>query len=131
VKDGNPRYVAVHPHLIEQGFLDFVAKSKAGPLFYDPGLGRGGSDKNPQYKKVGERICAWIRENGMTDERLAPNHAWRHRFKTKCRTSKVDPGTRDYMQGHVPHNDAEDYGEFPPELLRYEIEMLPRLDLEK
>lgn len=125
VKDGNPRFVAIHPHLIEQGFMDFVAASEAGPLFYDSGLGRSGSEKNPQYKKVGERICAWIRENGMTEARLAPNHAWRHRFKTKCRKHKIDPGTRDYMQGHVPHNDAEDYGEFPPEVLRHEIEKLP------
>ncbi|WIJ25055.1 hypothetical protein [Devosia sp. RR2S18] len=125
VKDKNPRYVAVHPHLIEQGFLDFVASSKQGPLFFDPNLARGGSEKNPQSKKIGERISAWIRKNGITDERLAPNHAWRHRFKTKCRISKVDPGTRDYMQGHVPHNDAEGYGEFPPEALRHEIEKLP------
>lgn len=131
VKDKNPRFVAVHPHLIEQGFLKFVAASKAGPLFFDPKLSRGGSDKNPQSKKVGERICAWIRENGITDERLAPNHAWRHRFKTKCRISRVDPGTRDYMQGHVPHNDAEGYGEFPPEVLRFEIEKLARVDADQ
>lgn len=125
VKDKNPRFVAVHPHLIEQGFMAFVASSKPGPLFFDPGRAVTGSTKNPQSKKVGERIGAWIRANGVTDERLAPNHAWRHRFKTKCRAHKVDPGTRDYMQGHVPHNDAEGYGEFPPIVLRQEIEKLP------
>lgn len=129
IKDGNPRYVAVHPHLIEEGFLAFVGGCKAGPLFFDPKLARGGTNANPQSKKVGERICAWIRANGITDKRLAPNHAWRHRFKTQCRANKVDPGARDYMQGHVPHNDAEDYGEFPPEALRSEIEKLPRVEL--
>lgn len=129
VKNGNARYVAVHPHLIDEGFMEFVKGAKPGPLFFDSKLARGGSDQNPQSRKVGERICAWIRENGITDERLSPNHAWRHRFKTKSRKSKVDPGTRDYMQGHTPHNDAEGYGEFPPDVLRFEIEKIPRVDV--
>ena len=129
VKDGNPRDVAIHSHLLEQGFLEFVAASKPGPLFYNPVRARNGSAKNPQYKKVGERICAWVRANGMTDEKLAPNHAWRHRFKTLCRVHEVDPGTRDYIQGHVPHNEAEEYGEFEPAALRREIEKLPRVEL--
>lgn len=129
VKDRNPRYVALHSHLVEQGFLTFVNSAKPGPLFFDPKLGRGGSSKNPHSKKVGERICSWIRGNGITDERISPNHAWRHRFKTVCRANKVDPGTRDYMQGHVPHNDAEDYGEYPPEALQHEIEKIPRVEV--
>ena len=36
VKDGDLRFVPIHPHLIEQGFLEFVEKSDEGPLFYDP-----------------------------------------------------------------------------------------------
>ncbi|MEO9299987.1 DUF6538 domain-containing protein [Devosia alba] len=129
VKDGNPRNVAIHSHLLEQGFLEFVANSKPGPLFYNPVRARSGSAMNPQYKKVGERIAAWVRANGITDEKLAPNHAWRHRFKTLCREHGVDPGTRDYIQGQVPHNEAEKYGKFKPGALRREIEKLPRLEI--
>lgn len=110
--------------------MEFVALSKPGPLFYDPLRARDGSDRNPQYKKVGERIASWVRASGMTDETLAPNHAWRHRFKTVSREAGVDPGARDYIQGQVPHNEAEKYGKFKPAALRREIEKLPRVDIE-
>jgi len=89
-KDGNARFFAVHPHLIEQGFLDFVKGGGAGPLFYSDSRRRGGSKANPIYKKVGERIVGWIRERGLTDATLQPNHAWRHRFKTLARRHEMD-----------------------------------------
>lgn len=125
VKDGNSRHVAVHPHLIEQGFLAFVEKSKAGPLFYSESRRRDGSPKNPTSKKVGERIAAWIRDEGFTDKRVAPNHGWRHRFKTLARRYQIDAGARDYMQGHASGNEAEEYGEFEPAVLFEEISKIP------
>jgi integrase len=36
VKGREPRVVPLHDHLIEQGFLKFVAQRGAGPLFYNP-----------------------------------------------------------------------------------------------
>ena len=41
-----------------QGFLDFVEKRRSLklPLFYDPKRARGGTNANPQYQKVGERL---------------------------------------------------------------------------
>jgi integrase len=60
VKDGNSRYVAIHPDLIAQGFLRFVEKSGAGPLFYSESRRRGGSTENPTAKKVGERLAKWM-----------------------------------------------------------------------
>jgi integrase len=126
-KNGAPRFVAIHPHLVEQGFLDFVKRSKNNaPLFYDPARSRGGRDGNPQYKKVGERIGAWVREIGVDDERIQPNHAWRHLFKTRARKVKMDVGAREYMQGHVPSTEGEAYGEFEPDVLAYEVGKLPR-----
>ena len=129
VKSGSPRFVAIHPHLIEQGFLEFVRKSGKGPLFYSPRLRRGGNAENPQYKKVGERLASWLRDNGIDDPRLAPNHAWRHAFKSKARVARMDVGARDYMQGHEPASEAEAYGEFPPDVLRAEIEKIPWVKL--
>jgi hypothetical protein len=38
VKGGKAREVPLHAHLIEQGFLDFVAKHGPGPLFYEPDM---------------------------------------------------------------------------------------------
>lgn len=130
VKDGNSRYVAIHPHLIEQEFLRFVESSEPGPLFYSDSRRRGGSTENPTAKKVGERLAAWIRSEGFTDKRVAPNHAWRHRFKTLARRHHLDPGTRDYLQGHAAATEAEEYGEFEPAVLLAEITKLPAYEVE-
>lgn len=131
VKDGNSRHVAIHPHLIEQGFLDFVRTTKPGPLFYSESRKRGGSIENPTSKKVGERLAAWVRDEGFTDKRVAPNHAWRHRFKTLSRRHKLDVGARDYMQGHAAASESEEYGEFEPQVLLEEISKLPAYRLDK
>lgn len=130
-KDENTRFVAIHPHLIEQGFLDFVRKARDGPLFYARNLQRGGSEANPQYKKIGERIAKWVRELGIDDPDIQPNHAWRHRFKTVARKVKMDVGARDYMQGHVPATEGEAYGDFTPDVLFHEISKLPRIDIDE
>lgn len=129
-KDSNARHVAIHPHLIEQGFLKFVqSQKKDGPLFYDPARSRGGKKGNPQYKKIGERLAAWIREIGVDDERIMPNHAWRHLFKTKARGVYMDVGARDYMQGHVPATEGEAYGGYEPHVLTHEMAKFPRFEL--
>jgi integrase len=127
-KTGNPRFVAVHPHLVEQGFVEFVRRQKAGPLFYDKTLARVADPKHPQHKKVGEKLCKWIRskEVGVTDKRIKPNHAWRHTFKTKARSIGMDAGMREYMAGHAPRTEGEAYGEYPSEALAREIAKLPR-----
>jgi len=41
VKGSAPRIVPLHEHLIEQGFLTFVAQHGAGPLFFNPDQRRG------------------------------------------------------------------------------------------
>ncbi|MGO7438269.1 DUF6538 domain-containing protein [Rhizobium ruizarguesonis] len=127
-KDSKARWVAVHSHLVELGFLRFVASSKNGPLFYDKSLARDPDSTHPQHKKVGEKLCKWIRskEVGLTDDRLQPNHAWRHTFKTLARSAGMDTGARDYMQGHTPATEGEGYGEHLADVLSREIEKIPR-----
>lgn len=129
-KNKNPRYVAIHPHLVEQGFMDFVRPRRKGPLFYDPSKHRGGTQGNPQYNKVAERLAKWVRELGVDDVRIRPNHAWRHLFKTEARGVGMDAGTRDYMQGHVPATEGEAYGGFKPHVLAREIAKFPKFKLD-
>ncbi|TDX76218.1 hypothetical protein EDE05_117100 [Neorhizobium sp. R1-B] len=129
-KDAKPRYVALHSHLVEQGFLQFVQTIKSGPLFYDPELSRGGSDAHPQYKKVGEKICSWIRKDlGVKDDRIRPNHAWRHLFKTISRDVDMDDGATRYMQGHALNSEGDKYGSFRAGVLSREIEKIPRFEI--
>lgn len=125
VKNGTARTVALHPHLLEQGFLRVVA-GKSGPLFYDPALHRGGSDGNPQYKKVGEYLARWVRAEGVMDRDVPPNHGWRHRFKTEARRAGMDAETRDAIQGHAPRTEGEGYGNMPIEPIWAAIRKLPR-----
>jgi integrase len=129
-KGNAARYVAIHPDLIEQGFIQFVQACRDGPLFYDPRRGRGGATANPQHTKVGEHIARWMRAIGLDDPRVRPNHAWRHRFKTLARKVRMDVGARDYMQGHAPGSEGEAYGDFEPDVLLHEISKLPRFALD-
>lgn len=128
VKNGNPRFVGIHPHLLEQGFADFVKAQSKGPLFYDPARYRGGKAGNAQYNKVSERLAAWVRQLGVDDPRIRPNHAWRHLFKTEARGVDMDVGARDYMQGHVPASEGEAYGGYKPHVLAREIAKLPKFE---
>jgi len=72
VKTGRWRDVPLHPDLVAQGFPDFVRARGNGPLFYDPRRGRGGSAAHPIYKKVGERLAAWVRSLGVDDPGVDP-----------------------------------------------------------
>ena len=123
--------MALHPHLIEQGFPEIV-QGRKGPLFFDPARHRGGSNGNPQYKKVGEYLANWVRhEIGVNDPAVQPNHGWRHRFKTQARLANMDPEIRDVIQGHSPRTVGETYGDIRPEVSLREISKLPRFELGK
>ena len=129
VKDNNARTVALHPHILDQGFLRAIS-GKVGPLFYNRSLHRGGSGSHPQHKKVGEYLARWVREIGVSDPNVWPNHGWRHRFKTQARIVGMDPETRDAIQGHAPRTEGEGYGGTPAEVTWREIKKLPRHKIE-
>lgn len=126
VKTGEARVVPIHSHVIEQGFVEEARKWGEGPLFYDPKRHRGGSAGNPQYKKVGEFLARWVRSLGIDDPNVAPNHGWRHRFKTVAREAKLDEEARDFLAGHRPRTEGAKYGVWTPRALKPEIEKLPR-----
>jgi hypothetical protein len=46
--------------------------------------------KNPTYVSVGNKLAEWLRGLGIKDERVQPNHGWRHRFKTIGRECGMD-----------------------------------------
>ncbi|MCJ1961612.1 DUF6538 domain-containing protein [Novosphingobium mangrovi (ex Hu et al. 2023)] len=124
-KGKQARIVPLHPHLLEQGLLD-VVKGKTGPLFYDPSKHRGGTEGNPQHKKVGERLGGWVRDLGVDDEELQPNHGWRHRFKQQARAIYMDIETRDAIQGHAATTEGQKYGSVPVQVMYEQIARLPR-----
>jgi integrase len=130
VKNNEFRDVPIHEHLIAQGFLEFVKKSGQGPLFYDPDRGRGGSDANPIYKKTGERLAAWVRQLGVKDKAVQPNHGWRHLFKTLGELHDLRPRVLNALQGHAPQTVAEKYGEVKMVVMARELAKIPRFDID-
>jgi len=130
VKTGGQRIVPLHPHLVEDGFVAWAKRKKPAPLFYSEARQRKPDRQNPTYASVGNKLAEWVRKDlGIEDPLVAPNHGWRHRFKTVARKVRMDPEVRDVVQGHAPRTQGEDYGEFPPEVMLREIEKLPRYEV--
>lgn len=125
-KNDEARVIPLHDHLVEQGFPTIATDAVKGSLFYDPARSRGGSAAHPQYKKVGERLAAWVRKIGVTDPDVQPNHAWRHLFKSRARTAGMDLDAREAIAGHEPGTEGRKYGVNDIPFLAAEIAKLPR-----
>lgn len=129
-KNGNYRDVPLHPHLVEQGLIDYVMTRKGKPLFFDEARNRNRSEENPYYKKQGERLAEWVRSQvGIKDKRVKPNHGWRHRFTSVSR-GRMHSDVVDVIQGHAPRREAQNYGDTWIEVAYAEICKHPRYDVE-
>ena len=94
--EGSERTIPLHPAIVDQGFLDFVASRGDGPLFYQ----RRASGKKHPSKGVANHLASWIRTLGFTEKRKAPNHAFRHYFKSACMRADIQDSLADAIQGH-------------------------------
>lgn len=136
IKDREARIVPIHEHLVDLGFIEFVERAGEGPLFFDAdALRRKGPDdpSNPRrfpHEKVANRLAGWVRELGVTDKGIKPNHAWRHTFKTRALVAGIDSVVADYICGHSPKTVGDAYYALEgdagwPALVRA-IDMFPR-----
>ncbi|WP_292693731.1 DUF6538 domain-containing protein [Mesorhizobium sp.] len=130
VKSGEYRIVPLHPHLVEQGLLKMVAGSKGGPLFYaESKRQRKAGSSRAGYARG--KVSEWVRDTvGITDPRVQPNHAWRHRFKTIARDVGIEHRYMDAIQGHADGSASAEYGENTMKALYREIQKLPRYNVE-
>lgn len=107
------RKVPLHSSLVSRGFITFVKSRGSGPLFYDPAKRRP-SAKKPQGSIVAKRVANWVHTLGLDvgkAARKAPNHAWRHLFRTLARDAKVADSVASAILGHRPATVGESYGE--------------------
>ena len=113
-KNNTARIVPLHEHLIEQGFGEFVKASARGPLFYDPTarrrIDRAVSDpgQSPAVK-ARNKLAAWVRELGITDQNISPQHAWRHTFKRKAARAGIERRFRFAFCGHASKEEGDSY----------------------
>jgi integrase len=130
VKTGNYRIVPVHPQLQEMGLCEMIASLPAGPIFYSMETKRRAADPLARARNAGTKVLNWIRDEvKITDPRIQPNHAWRHRFKTIARDTDMHPEYRDAIQGHEDGRAASDYGETTIKALWREIQKMPRWEI--
>jgi integrase len=119
------RAIPLHPALLNEGFIDFVQKVGSGPLFADLRPDRFGSRGGTGTKRIG----SWVRGMGYKDERLSPNHSWRHRFKTLGRRYGLELDIVNAITGHGRRTVADAYGEFPMSALHREMQKIPSLEI--
>jgi integrase len=110
VKNDKARTVPIHSHLVEQGFLEFVEVVRAQhgpeqPLFNTGKVGKG---RGPA-ERAREDLATWVRDLGVTDKRIQPNHAWRHTWKRRAARARIEAGIRDAVCGHAPRTVADYY----------------------
>jgi integrase len=124
VKDDEAREVVLHPHLVEQGFPAFVANARPGHLFLRPG--KGGDVRGP-LRGLKNRLQEFARET-VTDKNVAPNHGWRHRFKTVGMEAEVSTRILDAIQGQAPATVGDTYGDVTLKVTADAIGKFPRID---
>jgi integrase len=132
VKNARARVVPLHEHLIAQGFLGFVEKRGDGPLFYKLRLTATTTEADPLKRKkapaaqVRQRLADWVRELGITDTDVSPNHGWRHTFKQIGRRAGISDPVLDDICGHAPASEGSAYGRASLEDMAAAISKFPR-----
>jgi hypothetical protein len=101
-------YGAIHPQLIKHGFADFAQESKDSYLFL---TATQKEEVRGRLNGVKNRLSEFVRSI-VNDERIRPNHAWRHRLISLCRLHAVDQELRRMITGHAGKGvDEVDCGE--------------------
>ena len=126
VKSRQYRDVPLHQQIIDLGFLDFVAASAPGPLFYPP---YSGDRKVDPAQTVSGRISNWLKSKGVVPANVSPNHGWRHAFKTVGLEVGIDARILDAIQGHAARTAGENYGDVTLLAKKRAIEKLPSFEI--
>ena len=122
VKNKEARTVPLHPHLVELGFLAFVESAPTGHLFLKPAAD---GDVLGPLQGVKNRLTEYAREV-VPDPDVAPNHGWRHRFKTVGLEAGIAERVLDAICGHAPRTVGAAYGDVTIKTMAAGIDKLPR-----
>jgi integrase len=80
-------------------------------------------------KKAIEKLRRWIKSlSGLKVGKavgLDPNHAWRHRFKTKARDAQIDSTVMDAICGHAPATVGAGYGRVSVKAMAVALAKIP------
>lgn len=108
IKSRQYRHVPLHRQIIAAGFLNFVAASSHGPLFFHENTRRAGTTHPSKF--VSGRLSEWLQTLGLVPDGVKPNHGWRHTVKTLGTEAGIDSRVLDAIQGHAPRTAGDTYG---------------------
>lgn len=77
---------------------------------------------------VSGRVSKWIRSLDVIGD-VAPNHGWRHRFKTVGTEEGMNLRVLDVIQGHAARSAGDSYGDITLKAKRTAIERHPRYEI--
>lgn len=110
VKTKEYRDIPLHPHITEQGFMDQCVNSQLSSgspylfLVIKPDATFRGV-----WRSKKNRLREFAREI-VTDPNVAPNHAWRHTFKSIGFEIGIQEKVLDSLCGHAQASVGRDYG---------------------
>jgi integrase len=114
--DGSARKIPLHSALIREGFIEYVKSLPPnGPLFPDLTPDLHGRRAGSATKRIGRWLRQVQKRTGVLlveEPRFAPNHSWRHRFKSEARRVGMDEEVHDALTGHREGKVSRDYGEY-------------------
>ncbi|WP_374437305.1 DUF6538 domain-containing protein [Tabrizicola sp.] len=117
------RMIPLHPALIAEGFLRYVAElpvDPSGPLFPSITASKDGTRTTNAQVAHGR----WVRDVvGIKDPKKVPAHSWRHRMEDELRKVRALPEVQDAITGRFnPRNAGAGYGKgfrgMPDEVLK-------------
>ena len=122
VKGKMAREVPIHPHLVEMGFLEFVQSAPEGFLFLWSGTDRAA------WRTAKNRMVEAARKV-VPDPNIAPNHGWRHTFKTIGIEAGIGERVLDAICGHKPRTVGEQYGGVTVAAKAQAMERFPKFEV--
>jgi len=122
--DSSLRHLPLHEHLVELGFLDFVAQADDW-LFSEVPSDKYGS-KAPYFTK-------WWRDrlDEVSIHVNQPTHVFRHTIKTELRAMHIGDRINDSITGHTSGSVGDSYGGVPLKTKQEALHQIPKLDLKR
>ena len=122
--DSSLRHLPLHEHLVELGFLDFVAQADDW-LFSEVPSDKYGS-KAPYFTK-------WWRDrlDEVSIHVNQPTHVFRHTIKTELRALHIGDRINDSITGHTSGSVGDSYGGVPLKTKQEALHQIPKLDLKR
>ena len=121
VKTNEAREIVLHRQVVALGFPAFVMDAPEGHLFLKPSAT---GDVLGPLQGLKNRLVEFSRAL-VPDADVAPNHGWRHRFKTVGMEAEVAPRILDAIQGQAARSVADSYGNVTLKTIASAIDRFP------